>query len=116
MVLDLVKIKTKIYEDGALAVPNLPIISKTQAIVASTKTITATANTTDVSIPIANKGTILALFIWTDETTTDLTVKINGSAALNASDIAFTGPVTTLTISNANTDDDLSINLLVVVE
>lgn len=116
MVLDLVKVKTKIYQDGALVIPKIPELSINQAFVASTKTITATANTTDVAIPIANKGTILALFIWTDETTTDLTVKINSSAALNASDIAFTGPVTTLTVSNANEEDNLDLNLMVVVE
>lgn len=116
MVLDLVKIKTKIYEDGALAIPEIPEISINQGFVASTKKITIEADSEDVSIPISNKGTILGLFIWTDEATTDLTVKINNSAAFNASDIGFTGSVSSLTVSNANVDEDLDINLLVVVE
>lgn len=115
MTLARVVLKENIYENGKLLIPSLTKIALSEAMIAGAQQITVPAATTDQIVPINNKGTIEALYIWTNSETTVLTVKINTSAALNASDIEFTGPVTALTTSNSDAVNAQTFNLLVVV-
>lgn len=114
MTLARVILKERIYEDGKLLVPGLTDIALSDSIIAGAQTIVVPAATTDQVVPISNKGTIKAIYIWTTSATTVLSVKINTSAALNASDIEFTGPVTALTATNSDADNSASFKLLVV--
>jgi hypothetical protein len=114
MVLAKTTTRTLIYKDGATTLPALPLFSLNSAIVAGPQRISVAASANNVAIPITNKGTIKALFIWTDDATTTLTIKVNGSNAFNASDFRIYGTVSSLTVSNSNTTDAGTLNIMVI--
>lgn len=104
-------LETKLYYKGSEVLPSFK--SNLSQGVISVLQVTAEFGDTDIAINnISNRGDIKELFIWTDIEQTDITIKVNGSAARKVQPVfQIGGPITNLTYSNASADTNYSLNI-----
>lgn len=108
-----ITLEPKLYFKGQQVQPSYEKLAGNGQI--STFQITAVKATTNAAIDsIVDRGaSITELFLWIEDTTNqNITVKINGSAARKVSPIIkVSGPITSLTYTNSNTNTDIPLNI-----
>lgn len=111
MTVNKASLETKVYYKGQEVTPSA-INNVSQGLI-SVLTVPCEAGDSDVAINnISNRGDIKELFIWVDGEQTDVTVKINGSAARKVQPILKVGgAITSITYSNASTTTDYDLNI-----
>lgn len=108
---DDVSIKQTVSKNGVNLVPGFTDLDLTSHTVSNFREVTVAADASDVTVPITTRGTIRSMIIVSDDT--EVTVKVNGSAARKVSPmLRYDGNVTTLTHSNSDADNAKSYKVV----
>ena len=106
--------------DGKAIEPSVVRDTYTANLVQDASKITVVASASDATINVADRGTYDLMVVGTDEGTTELSLKVNGGSAGSGYDITlkrmviFTDDVTTLTVSNSDSDNAKNLYIMTV--
>ena len=107
--------RCKLFQNGEDASPGISDTSFSSSITTSMNDIVISAGATDQVIPVTSQGTIAFLRITTDynDSSTPLTCKINSQSDVWDINpvVEFSESITALTVSNADADNSLVINV-----